>query len=203
MKILLIVDKKNNWSIHNRAKQLKKYLPDWEVEIKEIYKDGITHEDFELNYRYYDIIHFASTLIKFKKFFEKFPNTMTTSLNSHGCISGLFGNYEDLVVSLNNKLAHCFDKGIDYIDLFFTNGRSVDMVYLKVNKIVIDNIFIGKKKYKILLKLKLPKELNNGRKFPTICFKFFRKTKKVLVSIPETQIINDIKVSKNVLLTIN
>ena len=147
MKLLIIVDRKNNWSIHNRAKQLKKHLPDLMVDIKATEDGDITVENFELNYKYYDIIHFACTPIVFKKFFEKYPNTMITSLNSHGCISGVFGKYEDLefcyknsakVVALNNKLAHCFENCI-----YIPNGVDTKLFAPYENRKKIKVGFVG------------------------------------------------------------
>lgn len=74
--------------------------------------------------------------------------------------------------------SHATYKQVDYIDLFFSVGTSQAMVHDKINKIVIDNIYVGKNKYSVLLKLKLPKKLQQGHRLPIVSFRFVRKTKK-------------------------
>ena len=120
MKILLIVDLKNNWSVHNRAKALVSNLPDLHFTIKTT--DEVTPSNLNYYYKRFDIVHFCcGGISSYKYWFEQFPNTMTTSLNSHGAVSGLFQNGDDLdfifknsakVVALNKKLAACFENAI-------------------------------------------------------------------------------------------
>jgi len=136
MKILLIVDEKNNWSVHNRAKAIVKYIPDWHFTIKDM--GEVNPSNLNHYYKRYDIVHFCcGGIASYKYWFEQFPNTMTTSLNSHGAVSGLFQDRDDLefifersakVVALNKKLAGCFDNcvyipnGVD-IKLFKSRRR--------------------------------------------------------------------------------
>jgi len=105
------------------------------------------------------------------------------------------------IVFFHHVNSHATHKGIDYIDIFFPLGMSILMVEYKVTKIVIDDIFVGKNKYKISLKIKLPKKFKNHQLISIISFKFFRKTKRSCFSIP-SQNINEIYISKNTVLGI-
>jgi len=120
MRILLIVDKKNNWSIHNRAKKIKEYIPDWHIDIME--RVDVTPEVFRYYYRRYDIVHFCmGGIVEYKNWFDKFKGTMTTTLSSHGCVNGVFQDLDKLdfifensakVVALNHRLAKCYDNTV-------------------------------------------------------------------------------------------
>ena len=79
--------------------------------------------------------------------------------------------------------SHCIHNRIDYISLFFTVDKSSTMALLEVDKIVIDNVFVGKEKYKVSLKLKLPKKIAFYERFPSISCEFNRMHKKFACSV--------------------
>ena len=74
--------------------------------------------------------------------------------------------------------SHSIHNNIEYIDIFFTVERSAELVVSRVNKIVVENIIIGKNKYKVVLKLQLPKQISFSERLPIISIQFNRKTKK-------------------------
>lgn len=130
MRIVLVVDKKNNWSVHNRAKAIKNNLPDWHFKIKDF--EELTPQNLNFYFKRNDIIHFCSGgIARYKYWFEQFPKTMTTALNSHGAVSGIFADYDEMefifknsarVVALNKKLAKCFTNCV-----YIPNGVDVKL----------------------------------------------------------------------------
>jgi glycosyltransferase involved in cell wall biosynthesis len=58
MKILILVDTLNNWALHNRAKAIKKFMPQHEIEIRAAL--GQT-DKFLYDHDEFDVIHFNFT----------------------------------------------------------------------------------------------------------------------------------------------
>lgn len=54
MKVLILCDLINNWALHNRAKAIKKFMPDVEFEIRA----GLANDEALIGYEQFDIIHF-------------------------------------------------------------------------------------------------------------------------------------------------
>src|SRR5262245_55768775 len=54
MKILILSDLINNWAIHNRAKAIKKFLPQHEITIMQ----GLANKAWVNGNEHYDVIHF-------------------------------------------------------------------------------------------------------------------------------------------------
>ena len=54
MKILILVDVLNNWALHNRAKAIKKYLPEYQVDIA----PALHENDWAKRLDDYDLVHF-------------------------------------------------------------------------------------------------------------------------------------------------
>lgn len=76
MKILLLPDNLNNWALHNFALAIRKYLPEYEYDIKGAYRNKECIE----NEQDYDIVHFLVT-------------------------SGLTPDYYGYIISHKNKVA--------------------------------------------------------------------------------------------------
>lgn len=86
MKILILVDNLNHWALHNRAKAIKKFLPEFEIVIQSAFDNGIgNHESF-------DIIHFNFTwgLTEFTDFIlNNIDRCLITIVNERSLLEGI------------------------------------------------------------------------------------------------------------------
>ncbi len=138
MKILILSDLLNNWALHNRAKAIKKFLPEHEIDIKA----ALGRDDWIYGSDKYDLIHFNFSygLTDFKHFFdENMKRCVITVVNERSLLAGHGVDvkvFEELlrecpsVTSVSKKIADMIP-GIRYIpngideDLFKRHHRPV------------------------------------------------------------------------------
>jgi glycosyltransferase involved in cell wall biosynthesis len=89
MKILILVDVLNNWALHNRAKAIKKFLPEHDVTIRAALAQG---EDCLTDHLAFDVIHFNFTwgITAFTEFIIKHKEKcLFTVVNERSLLFGI------------------------------------------------------------------------------------------------------------------
>jgi len=138
MKILILVDLLNNWALHNRAKAIKKYMPEHQVDIAQALND----DTWMNRAASYDVIHF-----NFSYGLDQYFGIINDSLKnrcvitvvnersllaSHGVDSIKFGELLKacpFVTSVSQKITRMFPGHVKYIPNgidpdFFPHGRT-------------------------------------------------------------------------------